>query len=725
MADIKWPEQRRVIGTKVQRIDGPDKATGLARYSMDINRPKMCYAMILRSSVPHAKIKSIDASAAEKHPGFRAMHSFKQAGSEVFYAGDEILAIAADTEEHCADCLRAVKIEYDPLDYFVTEEAARKQGDKSTCPGGGPNVRPSGQRSVGNVDDAFAKADAVVEETYGVPVQCHTCLEPHGMVAEWQGNNLTVWASTQATTGIAGALEGQFRGRIPDVKCRCITHYMGAGYGSKFVPGTTGAAAAELAFKAKAPVKLFLDRADEITTAGNRPSATAKIKIAGTKDGKITAFQAESYGTPGGGAGAAGVDAYHQLTPYVYTAIPNIKTRNETVRLNAGDRQAFRAPTQPQTCFLTESAVDDLANKLGLDPLKVRMANLAPDFRKPIYEKELAIAAEISEWAKKWHPPGKGPSKGPVKHGIGLGLHTWGGGGRPNNDVRVSIKSNGGVVVQCSTQDLGTGERTVLAIVVAEVLGLDVKDVTSEIGESQFGRSTGSGGSTTCPGTAPAALIAANKARDDLFAKLAPRLQVKAEDLKIDPAKPGKISAGDKEWSWKEACARLGMDTAMGTGDHPGNQSLSSQGVGGVQVCEAMVDTETGVVYLKKYWAVQDCGLIINKLACESQVAGGVIMGIHYAMFEDRIMDDATGRQVNPDMEFYKFAGMEDIPEIVVHMHDMPERGVIGIGEPPTISTAAAIGNAICNAIGARVPRTPFTPDKVLAALAQAKKGGA
>jgi xanthine dehydrogenase YagR molybdenum-binding subunit len=728
MAEIKWPQQRRVIGTKVPRVDGPDKATGLARYGFDINRRGMLHAMILRSSVPHGRLKTVDVSAAEKHPGFRGIYYFKREGQEVFYVGDEILAIAADTEEHCHDCLRLVRIEYEPLPFVVTEEAALKEPGKGTVPNPGQgNVRPSGQRSVGNVEDAFGKADAVVEGTYSVPVQCHCCLEPHGMVAEWQGNNLTVWCSTQATTGIASMLEAQFRNRIPDVKCRCITHYMGGGYGSKFIPGPTGIACSELALMTKAPVKLFLDRFEEQVSAGNRPSATATVKIAGTKDGKITAFQADIYGTPGGGAGAGAVDAYHQLMPYVYTSIPNIRTVNRTIRLNTGDRQAFRAPGHPQACFLTESAVDDLANKLGLDPLEVRRANLPTDppnaFKKPIYEEQLKIVAEMCDWKKRWHPPGQGPSKGPLKHGIGLGLHTWGGGGRPNNDVRVTIKSNGSVLVQCSTQDLGTGERTVLAIVVAEVLGLNVKDVTSEIGESQFGRSTGSGGSTTCPGTAPAALIAAHRARDDLFAKLAPRLGVNKDDLKIDPAKPGKIVAGDKEWTWKEACARLGMDTVVGIGDHPGDQSLSSQGVGGVQVCECWVDTETGLVYLKNFWAVQDCGLVINKLACESQVAGGIIMGIHYAMFEERLMDDNTGRPLNADMEFYKLAGMKDIPEIHVHMMDMPERGVIGIGEPPTISTAAAIGNAICNALGVRVPRTPFSPMNVLAALAQ--KGGA
>jgi xanthine dehydrogenase YagR molybdenum-binding subunit len=214
-------------------------------------------------------------------------------------------------------------------------------------------------------------------------------------------------------------------------------------------------------------------------------------------------------------------------------------------------------------------------------------------------------------------------------------------------------------------------------------------------------------------------------ARDALFQKIAGRLGAKPEDLTIQP---GKIvdKSGSKSWEWKEACAKLGMDVVKGQGEwNPelDKAGLSNQGVGGVQIAEVMVDTETGVVRCTQMVAVQDCGMVINKLCCESQVAGGVIMGVNYALFEDRIMDRVTGRQVNPDMEFYKLGGISDMPKIIVHMHDMPERGVIGIGEPPTISTCAAIGNAVFNAIGARVPHSPFTPDKVLAAIAQAQKG--
>jgi xanthine dehydrogenase YagR molybdenum-binding subunit len=478
----------------------------------------------------------------------------------------------------------------------------------------------------------------------------------------------------------------------------------------------------------------MLDRAEEITVAGNRPSAYAKVKIAGTKDGKITAYEVDSYGTPGvGTAGTVGP------LPYVYP-IPNTKVKHTVARTNTGNQRAMRAPGHPQSCVLTDCPVDDLAAKMGLDPMQVRLMNLPQNdpaavnsspqsinaLRNTIYTKEIEIAADLSKWKEKWHPPGKGPDHGPIKHGIGMALHTWGGAAGKPNDISVAISSDGSVLIQASTQDLGTGERTVLSIIVAEILGLNPHDLTVKVGESPWGRSSGSGGSTTTPGTAPPTLAAAVAARDALFQKIAGRLGAKPEDLAIQP---GKIvdKSGGKSWEWKEACAKLGMDVVKGQGDwNPelDKAGLSNQGVGGIQVAEVMVDTETGVVRCTQMVAVQDCGMVINKLCCESQVAGGVIMGVNYALFENCILDRVTGRQVNPDMEFYKLGGISDMPKIIVHMHDMPDRGVIGIGEPPTISTCAAISNAIFNAIGARVPYSPFTPDKVLAAIAQAQKGG-
>jgi xanthine dehydrogenase YagR molybdenum-binding subunit len=723
-----WPKEPRLIGKKTQRLDGPDKATGRAKYSFDKSLEGMLHGKILRCPHAHAKLVGLDTADAEKMPGVKAVHKVVEPGAELFYAGDEVVALAADTEEHLADALRAIKIEYEVLPAQVFEQDALKEDKKTTPPAAGnrDNVKPGQETTAGDVETAFKEADAVIEGKYGAATIAHQCLESHGLVAHWEADDkLTVWASTQAVFGTAGELAKAFSIPAPNVKC--ITHFMGGGFGSKFGPDIQGIVAAHLAKKAKAPVKLMLDRAEEITAGGTRPSTYGTVKMAATKDGKITAYQADTYGSAGVGTGV-GV----QL-PYVY-AIPNVKRKHTVVRLNASMSRAMRAPNHPQSCILTDCPLDDLAAKLEMDPLQMRLKNLpendakatAPQsynaLRHTIYVKEIEIAAKMANWEKTWHPPGKGPSKGPVKHGIGMALHTWGGQGIPNNDVKVTISADGSVLVESSTQDLGTANRTVLPIVVAETLGLEVGDLTVRIGESQYGRSTGSGGSTTCPSVAPASLNASIAARDNLFASLAEKLKVEKDDLEIKPGKIVSKSDDKKSWTWKAACAKLGMDVIKGEGNWtPG---LSNVGVGGVQIAEVMVDTETGVVRCTRVVAVQDCGLVVNKLGCESQVAGGVIMGVNYALFEERIMDRTTGRQVNPDMEFYKLGGIQDVPRVDVHMYDMPERGVIGIGEPPTISTCAAVGNAVFNAVGVRVPYAPYTPDQVLEALSRKEGKG-
>lgn len=738
-----WPEKRRILGTKLQRLDGPAKSTGKARYSFDINRPGMLHALILRCPYAHATVKSINTTSVEKLPGVKAIHLIAKEGSELFYAGDEVVALAADTEEHAHDALRAIKVEYEVLPFQVIEEDALKEDKKTVSPVGPKkereNVRPPIEAASDGFEDGLKKADAVVEGSYGMATICHQCLESHGLVAEWDNEGgLTVWASTQAVTGTAQALSRHFQAQkidLPESKVKCITHYMGGGFGSKFGPDIQGIVAAELARKAKAPVKLMLDRAEEVTVGGNRPSAYGKVKIAGTKDGVVTAYEIDCYGTPGVGGGST-----VGPLPYVYPF--QKKTKHTIIRLNAGGQRAMRAPGHPQSCFLTDCALDDLAAKLGLDPLAVRIKNLPPNdpeavqaaplsiaaLRHTIYTKQLNLAAEAVGWKKNWHPPGEG--KGPLKRGLGMALHTWGGQASPQvNECKVLIGSDGSVTAQTSTQDLGTSQRTITAAVVAEILGLEVGQIVLLFGESQYGKSTGSGGSTTCPSQAPAALRAAVAARDELFDKIAKKLNASKEDLTIEP---GKIvdTKQKKSWAWKEACARLGMERVEGLGSWkfddskaPENKAVSNVGVGGVQVAEVVVDIETGVVRCTRVVAVQDCGLILNMQGCISQVAGGVIMGVNYALFEERIMDRATGRQVNPDMEFYKLGGLKDMPRVDVHMMDMPERGVIGIGEPPTISTHAAIANAVHNAIGVRVPHTPFTPDRVLAALAKGGKG--
>src|SRR5262245_7323512 len=267
MAQAQWPKKRRLLGTRATRATGPQNSTGRARYSFDITRPGMKHAVMLRCPHARAKIKTLDTTDAEKAPGFAALFKIADAGRELFFAGEDVLALAADTEEHAQDALRLVKVEYEVLEHIVREEDALKDRNKLTVGGKGTgNVIPAVKEyTKGDVAKAFGEADAVVEGDYGVPVISHQCLESHGLVAEWdKDGGLTVWASTQATTGVAGALAQRFS--IPPTKVKCVTHYMGGGFGSKFAPEVEGIAAAELAKKAGAPVKLMLDRAEEVTT---------------------------------------------------------------------------------------------------------------------------------------------------------------------------------------------------------------------------------------------------------------------------------------------------------------------------------------------------------------------------------------------------------------------------------------------------------------------------
>jgi xanthine dehydrogenase YagR molybdenum-binding subunit len=264
----------------------------------------------------------------------------------------------------------------------------------------------------------------------------------------------------------------------------------------------------------------------------------------------------------------------------------------------------------------------------------------------------------------------------------------------------------------------------VITIVAAETLGLPLEAIKLNIGDTKYPVSGASGGSTTVGGVSASTRRGCIDALDQLFAAVAPSLEVPADQL---IATDGKIQAradSSKSLTWKQACAKLGVKTIQVTGKNPGPCSLGSSGVGGVEIADVSVDTETGIVKINKMVCAQDCGLIIDMKTAESQCYGALIMGISYALFEQKIMDEATGRMLNPNMEFYKLAGIGDIGELVVHMMTGPgydERGIVGLGEPPVISPGAAISNAVANAIGVRVPTLPITPEKVLAAL---EKGG-
>jgi len=713
MAANSWPEKTRIINTRYPRLDGLAKASGRAKYPSDERPEGTLFGVVLYSLHAHAKIKSLDSSAAEKMPGVKAIEVIAGPGKTVRYHGDDIAVIVAETEEQARDASQAIKIEYEHLPHAATETQAMAENAPKIVNGG--NVRKGRAQTTGNPDDGLQKADAVVEGTYFAPVITHVCLEPHGLTARWDDkNHITAWASTQSVMATANELAES--NELPVTNVTVLTEVMGGGFGSKFGADIWGTTAARISKKVGGrPVKIFLDRAQEHLAGGNRPSVLAKVKIGGTKDGKITGMIAETYGTGGVARGA------QFPLPYVYS-LANYKREHADVFVNGGNARAMRAPGHPQGCLVMESAIDDLAAKLGVDPIAIRKANLAPnDFRTPIYLNEMEIGAELIGWKQNYKP--RGSQKGVVRRGMGLALHQWGGGGANDKQVSCTIFADGTIELKSATQDIGTAIRTVLAMIAAEVFGLKPTDIKSNIGNSTFPPGQSSGGSTTTPSMSPPCYNACLEARDEFFKKIAPGLPGNPAATDLSLVDGQLLVKGQAAMSFKDACRKIGMNPISVVGKS--SQGLASNGVAGVQFVDLSVDTETGVVKLHKIVAVQDSGLIIDKLTWESQVFGGVIGGLNYGLFEERVVDPISGRMLNPDMELYQLAGASDIPEIICHAYepdDQKKRGVIGIGEPPTIGTAAAIGNAVANAIGVRVPTFPMTPMNILNALAKEGK---
>ncbi|HSI87370.1 MAG TPA: molybdopterin cofactor-binding domain-containing protein, partial [Candidatus Methylacidiphilales bacterium] len=332
--------------------------------------------------------------------------------------------------------------------------------------------------------------------------------------------------------------------------------------------------------------------------------------------------------------------------------------------------------------------LDDLAVKLGIDPVEIRILNDPSENRR----KEYALGRDKFGWKEKYKKPGS--SAGPVKTGIGCAGATWGGGGKGSKAEAV-ISSDGTVEIRIGTQDLGTGSRTLVAMVAAEALGLKPEQIIARIGDTRFPPSGASGGSTTTASICPAVLDAAQNAL--------------AELKKVTGVQD--INAAN----WTATCRKIGINPISVTGEW--KEGLSSSGSGGVQFVEVEVDTETGYIRVRKVLAVMDCGLVVNSLTITSQVNSGIIMGMGYALNEERVMDRQTGVVLNHSFDTYKIPNLADTPDIECILLNMPNRGVIGIAEVSNVPTASAIANAVANAIGVRVHSLPITPAKVLAAL--------
>jgi xanthine dehydrogenase YagR molybdenum-binding subunit len=751
----------RVIGKPVNRVDAVPKVTGKARYTYDVQLPGMLYARIVSSTVPHARIKSIDTAAAEASPGVKAVHildrvlsiaQLRDPGAEaneryplVRYNGQPIAAVAATSMRAAKAAAKLVRIEYERLPHVTSLEAAMRDDAPVVFPGpteqaataGGGGAPPGlpqkgnlrgpargglGGGGRGDVQQGFAQADHVITSEYRTQVQTHTPMETHGLVADWRDDELTLYASTQFTLSVRDEAADMFK--LPKEKVRVISEYTGGGFGAKFGIGNYGALAIHLSRKARAPVRLVLDRREEHVSVGNRPSSIQRLKLGAKRDGTVTALQVESYGTGGVAAGAGVGFAHTAMYP-----IPNLAVEHYDVFTDAGPCAAFRAPGQVQGIFALEQALDELAHEIDLDPLALREkidTNDTDDARARKVERR--VGAERAGWSQRRRA---GADSGPVKRGIGVAQSQWAYIVHGTTSCEVRIRGDGSVVALTGAQDIGTGTRTIMAQTVAEELGLRVEDVDTRIGDSQYPAGPASGGSRVTSSITPAARNAAYLAARDLATRVAQSIGVKPDEIDFRDGRVFARGRPERGMTFAEAVKKANFDEIVHRADRRedydgyraklGDLHISRQGIGGVQFAQVAVDTETGAVEVERVVAVHDCGRPINPKLIESQIYGGVIQGVSYALYEERHLDPATGVQLNANIDQYKIVGSRETPAIEVHVIEQLGRqsstDARGVAEPANVATAAAIANAFYNATGKRIRTLPMTPANVLAAL--------
>ncbi|HEY7410496.1 MAG TPA: xanthine dehydrogenase family protein molybdopterin-binding subunit [Vicinamibacteria bacterium] len=720
-----------VVGGRRPRLDGPLKVTGRAKYTFDIALPGMLWAKMVRASVPAGEITAIDTSRAEAHPEVKAVWTTES--RTVRFAGQDLAAVAATSPEAAEEAARLVKVAYAEKAFVTDLVRAMEPGApavyaREQVPGprdlpvqgnvvGPVKTRSGGRR--GDLEKGFEDAEVTVQATYLVPVHTHAALETHGVVARWDGDQLEVWASSQGTftvqEGMAEAL------RIDRKNVTVHVEHMGGGFGSKLSPSATGSAfavvACRLARQAGAPVKLMLDRREEHLCTGNAPSALMTVRLGARRDGTLTALHHRSFGSAGiaPGAGTGGPAAA------LYQATPALLVEEHHVFTNAGPSAPLRAPGHPQGAFAVESAMDELADRLGLDPLELRRRNESHPVRRVQYD----LGAQAIGWERRNKVAGGGD--GPRKRGLGMANGNWYVIVDDDTGAEVRIHRDGSVEVFSGAQDIGTGFRTAMAMVAAEELGLGLEDVTPRIGDSRWPIGPASGGSTCTNSVAPAVRLAAHDALRQLLAVAVPLLDARGpEDLRAEGGRIVVASKPSRGLPWKSVAARMPGEVLSAVVRRKKQFETYREDIAGTQFAEVEVDVETGQVRVLKVVSVNDCGLPVNALTTESQIIGGMIQGVSWALWENRILDRNVGTMVNPNLEWYKILGARDMFEAVPILTPVANGGnntsTAGIGEPPIVPTLAAVANAVFNATGARVRELPITPDRVLAALAERRR---
>jgi xanthine dehydrogenase YagR molybdenum-binding subunit len=715
-------------------VDGYDKVSGSAKYTSDLTLPNMAHARILRWFFPHGRNIKIHKSKAEKLPGVLAILTHENAPkirwystSYLFdplvrYEGDEIACVAAETEAIAEEALRLISVSYEELP-FVTDATEAMKADA-------PKVDPEGNilggkpftYERGDVEKGFGEADAVAEDTFSTQVAVHNPLEAHCSLVNWDGDELLIYDSTQAVFSVRDTVASHLK--LPTSKVRVIKKYMGGGFGCKLEAGKYTVMAALLAREIGRPVKIALSRREMNLAAGNRPDSVQKLKVGVRKDGTLLAMTHTAHGAVGAHPSGAGC-SWPFRTLY---RCPNMKVEEYNVLINAGRARPFRAPGHVQGTFGLESILDEAAEKIGMDPLALRMKNHADKdqvYNIPYTSKRLMEAyeagAKAAGWKEKWSKPGSDP--GPVQHGMGLASQIWWGGGGPPAYATCRLNRDGSLHVLTGTQDLGTGTYTFVAQVAAEVLEIPIEKIKVTLGDTgacPYGPT--SGGSVTTPSVAPAVRDAAERMKQKLISGAAALLEVDQRMLGYSDGTIAHRSDASKKISIQDVVRQTRERVLVTTGAREANLEGHMINSFGVQFAEVEVNRETGEVKVLKITAAHDVGRLLNPKAGENQFHGGIMQGLGFALMEERVIDPPTGKVLTTNLHDYKVPTIMDTPEIeVIIVSDSDPKissvGAKGIGEPAMIPTAGAIANAVYNAIGVRIKSLPITSDKILNAL--------
>ncbi len=741
-----------VVGKRLPRVDAYERVSGEATYTADVLLPGMLYGAILRSPHANAKVKTIDTSKAEKMPGVAAVITDKTAGADIpwfnartgplsrlfdptcRYEGEEVAAVAAETPYQAWDAVRAIAVEYEVLPFVAAMEDALKPGAAAIYQAGNRSGDVS-RYSRGDVAAGFAAADAVVEQTYSTACEIHAPTETHASVAKWEGNRLTVWDSTQGVYPIQSGLMQALK--LPASSVRVIGRYMGGGFGAKLSISKHTVIAALLARMTARPVKLHLTREESFLAVGNRPPNSMTVKAGVKKDGTLTALQMTVLGTggayPGGGVG--GVD---WVVRDLYTC-PNVRTELTDVFINAGQARAFRAPGHPQGAWALELMMDQLAEKIGMDPVELRMKN-APSVSQgtagaPPYS-TTGLTACLAEGAKRfgWQAARAKPAgDGAIRRGVGIAAGLWrGGNGGPPATIIVKLFADGSANVNMGASDLGTGAKTVMSMVVAEELGVPLDKIQVEWADTATTQyATASGGSKTVPTESPAARAAALDVKQQLLAMAAAQLKVTVEELVLKGGDIVSTADATKKVAVTAVNALRSRGLIVGVGYRGPNPDGKVICPFAAHFAEVEVNTRTAEVKVLRYLAAQDSGRVMNELTFENQTQGGIVMGLGLALTEGRVLDRGqTGKMVNRNWHDYKIPTAMDVPAdqtvVPIDLHDYQANTTAakGLGEPATVPVAPAIANAIYHACGVRTPDTPVNPARLMDLLAASKKRG-